>query len=197
MRIVAGAWRGREIVAPEDGRIRPTSDRAREALFNILQGGRLQRLAGNAPAAILAGACVLDVFAGTGALGFEALSRGARSVTFLERDPSALRVLRKNAEKFACAAACRIVAADALQPPAAEEAAGLALLDPPYGEDIAAEALAALAARGWLAGGCLVALEQPAGRSLALPADFQTLERRRYGRAEFHFLIYGDGHPGG
>lgn len=190
MRIVAGQFRGREIIAPEDKRIRPTSDRARESLFNILQSGRLQREAGGSADAALAGISVLEVFAGTGALGLEALSRGAQIVTFLEKDPGALKILRQNIERFGCGNRCRVLQADALEPPAAEAPADLILLDPPYGEDIATGTLQALAEKGWVAAGCLIALEQPAGRTLVLPGEFRSLDRRRYGRAEFHFLSF-------
>jgi 16S rRNA (guanine966-N2)-methyltransferase len=190
MRIVAGEFRGREIIGPEDDRIRPTSDRAREALFSILQSGRLQRAAGSSPAAGISGAEVLDVFAGTGALGLEALSRGAQRVTFLEKDSAALKILRENIERFGCETRCRILQADVLRPPVAERPADLIFLDPPYGEDVGSAALPALAAKGWLARSCLIALEQPGGRDIALPDNFEVLDRRRYGRAEICFLTY-------
>ncbi|MEX0760397.1 MAG: RsmD family RNA methyltransferase, partial [Tistlia sp.] len=122
MRIVAGSLRGRPLVAPEGLAVRPTADRTREALFGILEGGRLS--GGISP---LAGGLVLDAFAGTGALGLEALSRGAETVVFIERAPAALESLRANVRTLGVSARCRIVERDALHPPRAAAPATLVL----------------------------------------------------------------------
>ncbi|MEJ1979126.1 MAG: 16S rRNA (guanine(966)-N(2))-methyltransferase RsmD [Acetobacteraceae bacterium] len=152
MRIVAGAWRGRALQAPPGLATRPTAERLRQAVFDMLLhapwGGRLDGLA------------VLDAFAGTGALGLEALSRGAAAAWFIERDRTALAVLRGNV------AACRatqatVLAADALHPPPGTPC-DLVFLDPPYAQDLLPRALAALRAAGWIAPGALVVAE--AGR---------------------------------
>lgn len=151
MRIVAGAWRGRRLVAPAGTATRPTSDRARQALFD--------RLA-HAPwaAGALTGAQVLDAFAGSGALGLEALSRGAAHVTFLENDPGALAAIRANVAACRAADRCRILQADATRPPPGS-ACRLVFLDPPYGQGLVAPALAALRRAGWIAPGAMLVVE--------------------------------------
>ncbi len=154
MRIIAGTWRGRRLVAPPGAHTRPTADRVRQALFDMLLhapwGGR----------EALEGARVLDAFAGTGALGLEALSRGAAFATFIENDATALRTLRTNI------AACRaehmtsVLPADAINPPRGGSCA-LLFLDPPYGQGLASRAISALAGQGWIAIGALIVIETP------------------------------------
>jgi 16S rRNA (guanine966-N2)-methyltransferase len=182
VRIIAGRHKGRVLTAPEGRAVRPTSDRAREALFDILAHGRF----GEAP--IFLDAQVLDAFAGTGALGLEALSRGAAHVTFIENDRTALAALRANIGALREEKNAAILPVDALHPPRAGRAATLAFLDPPYGEDIAARALAAFAAAGWFAADALVVIEVAARQKLAAPAGFMLLEERRYGAARLVFL---------
>ena len=137
MRIVAGAWRGRALVAPKGDITRPTSERLRQALFDMIWhapwGGR----------AAIEGVAVLDAFAGTGALGLEALSRGAGRATFMERDRAALAALRANV--VACGAVATVLAADATRPPRGE-ACAVVFLDPPYGQELVPRAVAALRA---------------------------------------------------
>jgi 16S rRNA (guanine966-N2)-methyltransferase len=153
MRIVAGVWRGRRLVAPPGQATRPTADRVRQALFDMLLhapwGGR----------EAVEGVRLLDAFAGTGALGLEALSRGAAHATFMERDRAALAALRANIA--ACGAAHRVavLAADATRPPRAEAPCGLVFFDPPYGEELVPRALAALRDAGWIAPGALIVAE--------------------------------------
>lgn len=176
LRIVGGVWRGRLIDAPADIAIRPTTDRVRESLFNRLMHGA----AGTG--FTLAGARVADVFAGTGAMGLEALSRGAAHVTFVERDGAALALIRSNVAKLGAEDAVTILSADATHLPRAAVAHDLALLDPPYGEDLGAPALTSLARQGWLKAGALAALEMDAGETSPLPAGFRLLDRREAGR---------------
>lgn len=185
MRIVGGRHRGRALKAPAGRALRPTAARAREALFNILTHGRL-----GGPA--LAGAAVLDAFAGTGALGFEALSRGAAQVFALENDRAAARCLAANAEALGEAERLTLIQADATRPPPAPGAADIAFLDAPYESGLTAPALSALARGGWLASGALVVVETAAkdGREITLPAGFEVLETRRYGAARFGFLRF-------
>ncbi|MBV9523106.1 MAG: 16S rRNA (guanine(966)-N(2))-methyltransferase RsmD [Alphaproteobacteria bacterium] len=187
MRIIAGKHRGRAIAAPAGDAVRPTSDRAREALFNILAHGQF---AADAPA--YAGASVLDAFAGTGALGLEALSRGAAEVVFIENSRDALAVLRRNLATLGETERARIVAADATAPPRAAAPCSLAFLDPPYGSGSGARALAALGSAGWLAPEALAILEIGKKEHFETPASFALTLERRYGAARLLFLRFGD-----
>lgn len=150
MRIVAGAWRGRALVAPKGDITRPTSERLRQALFDMIWhapwGGR----------AAIEGVAVLDAFAGTGALGLEALSRGAGRATFMERDRAALAALRTNV--VACGTVATVLAADATRPPRGD-ACAVVFLDPPYGQELVPRAVLALDAAGWIAPGALIVAE--------------------------------------
>ncbi len=181
MRIVAGRHRGRSLIAPEGLAVRPTADRTREALFNILAQGRL-----GGPA--LAGARVLDAFAGTGALGLEALSRGAAFVTFMESQAAALATLERNIRNLEEAANCEALRADVLRPPAAREPAGIVLMDPPYNQGLAEPALVALAEAGWIGPGCLAVIELMAKEPFAVPGGFELRDERKYGKARLVFL---------
>jgi 16S rRNA (guanine966-N2)-methyltransferase len=187
MRIVGGKHKGRRLASPADRAIRPTSDRAREAIFNLLSQGKVAAETGFA----LAEAAVLDAFCGSGALGLEALSRGAASVTVLEHDMAALTLARENAEAMGEARHAQFLRGDATRPPAPPHAHGLALLDPPYGKELARPALIALAARGWLEEGALVVLEQGSEETLAVPIGFEPIDERQYGAAKILVLQYG------
>ncbi len=171
MRIIAGAWRGRALSAPPGDATRPTADRVRQALFDRLM---------HAPWAgrgAMDGARVLDAFAGTGALGLEALSRGAAHATFLEIGGAALAALRGNVAACRAEGRCTVLAADALRPPPGQ-ACGLVFLDPPYGQGLVGPALAALRAAGWIAPGGLIVAE--IGRDAAPPCP-EPLDDRAQG----------------
>jgi 16S rRNA (guanine966-N2)-methyltransferase len=185
MRIIAGKHRHRALVAPEGRGVRPTSDRAREAVFDILAHGRF------AEQDACLDAMVLDAFAGTGAFGLEALSRGARHVVFIEKDRAARASLQQNIAALGETQHAAIVNGDATRPPRASGACSLVFLDPPYGEDLAVPALKALAQSGWLAEGALAVMEIAAKEDLEIPEGFAPLEERRYGAAKFVFLRYG------
>ncbi len=188
MRIVGGRHRGRRIVVPAGRAIRPTSDRARQALFDILDHDKSGSLVHDAE--------VLDAFAGSGALGLEALSRGARRASFIENDRVALDHIRRNVEALGEAEKADIRAGDALKPSRPTAAANLAFLDPPYGKDMAAPALAALARAGWLAPGARVVVELHHRDRLEPPQGFALVDERRYGVARLVFLDYvGDPSP--
>jgi 16S rRNA (guanine966-N2)-methyltransferase len=187
MRIIAGKHRGRAIAAPEGDVVRPTSDRAREALFNILTHGKF---AASGPT--YAGAAILDAFAGTGAIGLEALSRGAAEAIFIENSRGALTALKRNIAALGETARARIVAADATAPPRAMSPCSLAFLDPPYGSGSGATALAALAAAGWLAPDALAIVEVAKKERFAAPAGFTLIEERHYGAARLLFLRFGE-----
>lgn len=184
MRIIAGKHRGRNLLAPEGRAVRPTSDRAREAVFDILAHGRF------ASQDACLDAMVLDAFAGTGAFGLEALSRGARHASFIEKDRDARKALQQNIATLGETAHAAILLGDATRPPRATGACSLVFLDPPYGENLAAPALKALTQSGWIAKAALVVVEIGATEDLEAPDNFAPLDERRYGAAKFVFLRY-------
>jgi 16S rRNA (guanine966-N2)-methyltransferase len=175
MRIVAGKFKGARIEAPKGLATRPTSDRVREALFNVLQHG--------SPEVDLEGARVLDLFAGSGALGLEACSRGARFCLFVEESAEARGAIRRNVEALHLTGATKIWRRDATRLGEAGTLApfDLIFLDPPYGKGLGEAALAAAVAGGWVADGAIVALEERAAAEVPIPPQFQELEVRRYG----------------
>jgi 16S rRNA (guanine966-N2)-methyltransferase len=185
IRIVAGEWRGRKLAVPPGDAVRPTGERQRKALFDILSHGKF------APGGVsmLAGARVLDAFAGTGALGLEALSRGAASCLFLDKAAASRAVCTANVASLGATARARVLAADACDPgapPAAPFApCNLVLLDAPYRSGLALRALEALAARGWIAQGAVCVVELARDESPALPASFVLDDERGYGETKF------------
>ncbi len=204
MRIVAGRHKGRRLEAPVGMAVRPTADRTREALFNILTQGKLpwrpavagqgvagQGVAGQGVAGHgnpLAEAPVLDAFAGTGALGLEALSRGAAFVTFMESQAAALAACQNNIRLLEEGARCEALRCDVLRPPPATAPCALVLMDPPYNQGLATPALGALMAAGWLAPEALAAVELMVGETFTPPAGFEVLDERKYGKARLVFL---------
>ena len=185
MRIVGGRHRGRKLLAPPGGTVRPTSDRAREALFNILSHGDFA--AAGSP---FADENVLDAFAGTGAFGIEALSRGAARAAFIETDRGALSALRHNLAALDEEDAADVIPGDATRPPRASYAASVAFLDPPYHSGLAEPALAALAAAGWLAPRSIAIVELAAKEHFSPVAGFAMIDARTYGAAKLVFLRY-------
>jgi 16S rRNA (guanine966-N2)-methyltransferase len=185
MRIVAGRFRGRAIATPTHDGLRPTSDRVREAVFNILAHG----MAGFA----LEGARVVDLFAGTGALGLEALSRGAAYCLFIETDTEARALIRRNVEAFGLTGESKIFRRDATDLGSAgpRDVVTLAFLDPPYDLGLADTALASLAGGGWLAPGAVVVIEERAGNVVTLPPGLIEADRRSYGDTQVTFARFG------
>jgi 16S rRNA (guanine966-N2)-methyltransferase len=183
MRIVGGKHRGRTLLSPGDHAIRPTSDRVREALFNILAN---KFWAGTAPLPI--GARVIDAFAGTGALGIEALSRGAKEVAFIERDQIALKVIEQNLKSLQHQAEARVLVRDATDPGRALFQADLVLMDPPYGQDLAPRCLAALVENGWLSTGTICVIETQKKEVVDMPTGFNRIDSRTYGNSKLVFL---------
>jgi 16S rRNA (guanine966-N2)-methyltransferase len=173
MRIVGGRLRGRVLAAPKSQAIRPTADRLREALFNILV---------HAYGDPVSGARVLDLFAGTGALGLEALSRGAAFALFVDDGAEARALLRENVAALGLGGVSRIFRRNAAKLGAAHPLApfSLAFLDPPYARSLAEQALASARAGGWLIPGALAVVEEAASAAFAAPEGFEELERRRY-----------------
>ncbi|WP_457798379.1 16S rRNA (guanine(966)-N(2))-methyltransferase RsmD [Methylocystis sp. S23] len=183
MRIVGGALRGRALNGPRSQAIRPTSDRLRESVFDILahRFGDPVR-----------GAAVIDLFAGTGALGLEAISRGAARALFVDDGAEARALLRANVEALGLGGVTRVFRRDATKLGAAPpgEAFSLAFLDPPYGRGLAEPALAALIEGGWLAPEALVVIEESADAALAPPAPLKLEDARRYGDTQFLFARF-------
>ena len=177
--------RGRVLVAPSNDAVRPTSDRVRQSVFNILEHG-IEGVA-------LDGARVLDLFSGTGALGLEAVSRGARYCLFIEQDATARALIRRNVETFALTGMTRIWRRDAtdLGPAGNMEAFSFAFLDPPYGQGLGDRALASLTAGKWLAEGAVIVLEERTGTDVTLPEPIVELDRRTWGDTDVRFLRYG------
>lgn len=180
LRIIAGAHRGRKLIAPEGKEIRPTSSRARESLFNILAHG-VETEDGTSP---LQGARVLDAFAGTGALGLEALSRGAGFVTFMDAAPEAMKAVSENLRAMKELPKAAMVRADATRPPGSRQPCSLIFLDPPYRSGLIPAALIALRDKGWFAPDALICAEMAAKEELELPEGFVAEDERRYGAAK-------------
>lgn len=186
MRIIAGSNRGRKLTAPHGKAVRPSSDRLRQALFNILQHGKHGKHGKHG--FNIDGTLVLDAFAGTGAIGLEALSRGAARAIFIENEATALELLAKNVADCGEGGHADIVRADATNPPLARAACTLAFLDPPYGMELATPALTALAAKGWFEHGALCIVELESSGKLARPPGFEFLDDRTYGAARIVIL---------
>jgi 16S rRNA (guanine966-N2)-methyltransferase len=186
MRIVGGRLRGRALAVPKSQAIRPTAERLREALFNILV---------HAYGDPVAGARVLDLFAGTGALGLEALSRGADFALFIDDAAAARALLRENVEALGLGGVTRIFRRDATRLGRAQALApfSLVFLDPPYGRGLAEKALTCARDGEWIAPGALVVVEEAAKAAVAVPAGFDELERRPYDDSEFRILRFVGG----
>jgi 16S rRNA (guanine966-N2)-methyltransferase len=181
MRVVGGRLKGRNIAAPTSRDIRPTADRLRESVFNILA---------HAYDDPLQDARVLDLFAGTGALGIEAISRGAAFALFVDNGAEARALLRNNVESLALGGVSKVYRRDAtdLGPAHPMRPFSLAFLDPPYGRGLAETSLASLRDGGWLTPGALVVVEEAKAARFAAPDGFEELERRAYDDTEFVFL---------
>lgn len=182
MRIVSGLYRGRRIEAPKGRMVRPTTDKVRGAIFNVLQSQGL-----------IDGAVCIDIFCGTGGMGLEALSRGARFCTFVDSARDSLAVTRSNIESLGTEEQSRVIAADALKLAARTDVlppADLAFLDPPYERGLLFPALARLHSGGWLAEGAMIVCEAEKRYGGAFP-DFLILEDdRAYGEVRVFFLRY-------
>ena len=180
MRVVGGRFRGRPLAGPKSDAVRPTSDRLRETIFNVLAHGYGDPVEG---------ARVIDLFAGTGAMGIEALSRGAAFCLFVDEGAQARGLIRENVEALGLGGATRLFRRDATRMGAAGQnpPASLVFCDPPYGKDLAPRALKSCADGGWLSPGALVVVEEAQGSSVALPFGFEEVERRDYGETTVLF----------
>jgi 16S rRNA (guanine966-N2)-methyltransferase len=183
VRIVAGSLRGRTLIGPKNDAIRPTSDRVRGAIFNILTHA--------ATGVAIDAARVLDLFAGTGALGLEALSRGAAFCLFVEKSAPARALIERNIDALGVASRAEVRAADVMKlGPAPRAAFTLTFLDPPYGQGLAETALAVAAKGGWLAPGALAVIEERSGVAIAWPNGFEVVDVRRWGDTQALFARY-------
>ncbi len=178
MRIVAGKLRGRRIIAPENRDIRPTSDRVRESLFDILAHGR---------SPLPEGARVADIFCGTGALGLEALSRGAAHVIFMDNDRTALDLARRNASELGVTREATFLLRDARTPTTSPRPVDLMFLDAPYKSDLTAPALDALIKAGWCKPGATIVIELAKIEDIALPEGCDAFDERVYGQTKLVF----------
>ena len=181
MRVVGGRLRSRPIAGPRSDSVRPTSDRLREALFNILTHSYSDPVTG---------ARVLDLFAGTGALGIEAISRGADYALFVDDGVEARALLRNNVESLGLGGVTRIFRRDAsrLGPAHPLDPFSLIFLDPPYGQGLAEKSLVSARDGGWLMPEALLVVEEAVGAGFKAPDGFTELERRRYDDTEFSFI---------
>lgn len=188
MRITAGRFKGRTLHAPQDRSTRPTSDKVRQAVFNILTHGQIG--AGFA----LEGAAVIDVFAGTGAMGLEAISRGAAFCLFVDDAAAARAIIRQNVEALGLSGVTKIWRRDGTDlGPLSATARGpfmLAVLDPPYRRGLLAPALRALCEGGWLVPEAMVICEAAADDAVALPSGYELLDQRTYGESKILILRF-------
>jgi 16S rRNA (guanine966-N2)-methyltransferase len=192
LRIVSGAFRGKALMTPQGEATRPTSDRARQAMFNILEHAAWSKG--------VRGLRVIDLFAGSGALGFEALSRGAAFCLFVETDEAARGAIRENVEAMGLFGATRVHRRDAtdlgVRPGGDGPAFELAFLDPPYAKgppytkNLGEQALGKLGAGSWLAPGAVVVFERGAGEPDVAVPSYEVLDVRDYGAARVHFLAF-------
>ena len=175
MRIIAGNYKNTKLVSPKSDKIRPTTDRVRESLFNILEHGK--------NAISLEQARVLDLFAGTGALGLEAISRGAAFCLFVEEDAAARAIIRQNIENLSLTGSTKIFRRDAtnLSTSGRFGQFDLVFVDPPYNQDLGVKALQSTLDGGWLSPDCRIVLEESQKTQLDLPVNLQILDDRLYG----------------
>ena len=184
MRVVGGRLRGRNLASPSSRDIRPTADRLRESVFNILIHGYGDPITD---------ARVLDLFAGTGALGIEAISRGAKFALFVDNGAEARALMRDNVEALGLGGVTKVYRRDAtnLGPAHPMEPFSLVFLDPPYAKGLANQALVSLRDGGWLTSGALIVVEEAKVAEIEGPEGFAELERRAYDDTEFVFLRFG------
>ena len=183
MRIIGGIHKGRVIAAPQGMNVRPTADRVRQSMFNVLEHGKFSSN-GNP----IKGAIVLDAFSGTGALAIEALSRGAAFATCMDIDQRSLRQIEKNAASLSETQRLQVILSDATNPPKAIASASLIFLDPPYGLGQVEVALNALRNANWISKNAIVVAETGVKEDLSIIDGFLILDRRKYGKTAITFL---------
>ena len=179
MRIIAGKYRGRKLETPSDMDVRPTTDKMRERIFSMLQHARYTALHG---------ANVMDVFAGTGALGLEALSRGAAHVTFVEKSPKSIALLNKNIAGIKVEQDTTLIKSRATSLKPATTPCDIIFMDPPYGRDLLAPSIACLLEGGWFAGGGVIVAEMHSDEAFDLPDGLTLIDERKQGIQRVVFL---------
>ena len=186
MRIISGTHRGRKITLPKDTKtIRPTSDFVREAIFNVLNYGRF-----NDNVNAVQDAVVADICAGSGALGLEAISRGAAYVTLVDNGREALDVMRRNIEHFKEGDRIDVISSDATNLPRARRKHDVVLMDPPYHKGMIPMILPSLEKQGWLAENAIIITERDVKDKRALPEHFEIVDERSYGRTMLDVMRY-------
>jgi len=178
MRIIAGKFRGRRLISPKDATIRPTTDRLRESIFNVL----VHRLG------TFEGARVADIFAGTGAFGLEAASRGATFITFIEKHQQSLDLIRQNLDQFDIKDKADILIADARSLPNASNPYNVIFMDPPYGKGLAEPTLQSLISAHWIAPTGLVIVERAEEDIFEFPDQFEDIKNIKQGKRRVQFL---------
>lgn len=186
LKIIAGKYRGKRIEIKENTKIRPTGSKARGAIFNILMHGQFGAN-GHSP---LIDKSVVDLYCGTGALGLEALSRGAAHVTFVDGASDSLSLARTNVQRISEEANTRFVRSDSSSLPKAPRTHSLAFLDPPYNSGLAGKSLKSLDAQGWLENGAIIVVELSHKEILEAPEHFTLFDERQYGNTKIVFLEY-------
>lgn len=182
MRVIAGSFRGRKLASPEGRGTRPTSDRLRESLFNILTH-RLE--------AGFEGIDVADIFAGTGALGIEAISRGAKSAIFVEKHAGRDSAIYKNIQSLGLEKVSKLLSINASNLPKRNSGLDLILMDPPYSEGLADIALKSIVDNGWCNEGSIVVVEAHINDEIEIPIELHELDNRAYGKTKIMILKFG------
>lgn len=186
LRIIAGKHRGRKLEVKQSKGLRPTGSKARGAIFNILTHGSFGP-DGESP---LMGQTVLDLFCGTGALGLEALSRGAAYATFIDQSSESINLARQNALHMGEDTTTHFFRSDSTSLPPARKQVALVFMDPPYNSGLAAKSLSSLHAQGWLVKGAVIVVETSAKETLIAPEQYDVFDEREYGNSKISFLRY-------
>lgn len=186
LRIIAGKHRGRNIETKESKGIRPTGSKARGAIFNILAHGNF----GPQDQSPLIGQDVLDLFCGTGALGLEALSRGAKHVTFVDQSGDSITLARQNVLRMGEEENAHFLRNDSTSLPPARRKVALVFMDPPYNSGLAVKSLASLHAQSWLADDAVIVVELSSREKIAITAPYALFDEREYGNTKIVFLKY-------
>lgn len=185
MRIIAGKHRGRRIISIEGKTIRPTTGKAREAIFSIITSGSFLDENGDS---ILDGAIVADICCGTGAVGLEALSRGAKQVIFIDSDSGAIQLVKDNLAAFKEETSTKALRADAISLPNAQQRCQVVFIDPPYDSKIVPAILKSLESRNWLAENAVIICEVSRMEAPSLPENYRIINERHYGRTKVLIL---------
>ena len=184
MRVISGIWRNHKIIAPQGNTVRPTADRARQMIFNVVENSGLYS---KWP---IKKATFLDLFAGTGAVGIEALSRGAGTAIFIDNSRTSVAAVDSNVKSIGAEKKSIIIQADALNPGPPRATSSIVFLDPPYQYHLSGKALTSLSKTKWFEAGALIIVETSKNDLLNLPSAFDPIEQRNCGNARFWFYVF-------